>query len=79
MKDGSDAMIRACIAVWAGFVKWSPFAYELYFPVQVFMERIRGEALATGLAIQAGWAVIAWFVAMGLWRLGIRRYQAVGG
>ena len=44
----------------AGFVKWGPFAYELYFPIQVFMERIRGEALTTGLAIQAGWAAIAW-------------------
>jgi ABC-type uncharacterized transport system permease subunit len=43
------------------------------------MERIRGEALATGLAIQAGWTVIAWLSAVGLWRLGIRRYQAVGG
>jgi len=63
----------------AGFVKWGPFAYELYFPIQIFMERIRGEALVTGLAIQAGWAAIAWCVAMGLWRLGIRRYQAVGG
>ena len=63
----------------AGFVKWGPFAYELYFPVQVFMERVRGDALAAGLAIQAGWAFIAWLCAVGLWRLGIRRYQAVGG
>jgi ABC-2 type transport system permease protein len=63
----------------AGFVKWSPFAYELYFPVQIFMERVSGGALATGLAIQAGWVVIMWLLAVGLWRLGIRRYQAVGG
>ena len=63
----------------AGFVKWGPFAYELYFPVQIFMERVRGEALATGLMIQAGWAIVAWLFAVGLWRLGTRRYQAVGG
>ena len=63
----------------AGFVKWGPFAYELYFPVQVFMERVSGEALATGLAIQAGWAIVAWMFAVALWRLGTRRYQAVGG
>ncbi|MEO6787102.1 MAG: ABC-2 family transporter protein [Chthoniobacteraceae bacterium] len=61
------------------FVKWSPFPYELYFPVQVFMERATGAALAQGLAIQAGWAVVMWLLAVGLWRLGIRRYQAVGG
>lgn len=63
----------------AGFVKWGPFAYELYFPVQIFMERVHAGALWTGLAIQAGWTVIAWLFAVGLWRLGIRRYQAVGG
>jgi ABC-2 type transport system permease protein len=62
-----------------GFVKWAPFAYELYCPVQVFMERKHGAELATGLAIQAGWVVVAWLGAVGLWRLGLRRYQAVGG
>ncbi|MEO7317680.1 MAG: ABC-2 family transporter protein, partial [Chthoniobacteraceae bacterium] len=25
-----------------GFIQWSPFAYELYFPAQIAMERIRG-------------------------------------
>ena len=60
-------------------VKWTPFPYELYFPVQVFMERATGAALATGLAIQAGWALVMWLLAVTLWRLGLRRYQAVGG
>jgi ABC-type uncharacterized transport system permease subunit len=43
------------------------------------MERVRSGALLAGLAIQAGWAVLAWLSAVGLWRLGIRRYQAAGG
>ncbi|MEO6740326.1 MAG: ABC-2 family transporter protein [Chthoniobacteraceae bacterium] len=59
-------------------VKWSPFPYELYFPVQVFMERITGAKLMTGIAIQAGWAFVMWLLAVTLWRRGIRRYQAVG-
>ncbi len=63
----------------AGFVKWAPFSYELYFPVQVFMERITGPALLEGLAIQAGWVVLMWAAAVGMWRAGLRRYQAVGG
>lgn len=63
----------------AGFVKWAPFAYELYFPVQVFMERVQGAALAEGLAIQAGWVVVMWWLAVSMWRAGLRRYQAVGG
>jgi ABC-2 type transport system permease protein len=63
----------------AGFVKWAPFSYELYFPVQVFMERVKGAALSEGLMIQAGWVAMMWLVAIGMWRAGLRRYQAVGG
>ncbi len=65
---------------WLGdIVKWTPFPYEMYFPVQIFMERVSGAALMQGLAIQAFWAFAMWLLAVGLWRLGIRRYQAVGG
>jgi len=62
-----------------GFVKWSPFTYELYFPVQVYLERVKGADLTTGLAIQAMWVGITFVVAKGLWHLGVRKYQAVGG
>lgn len=60
-------------------VKWSPFTYEMYFPVQVFMGRISGTALAQGLAIQAAWVLILYIAATSLWRAGLRRYHAVGG
>jgi ABC-2 type transport system permease protein len=62
-----------------GFVKWSPFTYELFFPAQVAMERIRGAALAEGLAIQAGWLAIVAICARVLWSRGVRKYQAFGG
>ena len=61
------------------FMKWSPFTYELFFPAQVGMERIRGAALVEGLAIQAGWLLVAWGCARVLWARGLRKYQAVGG
>ena len=63
----------------AGFVKWRPFTYELYFPVQIFLERVKGPALLEGLAIQAGWVLIMWGAAVILWRRGVKKYQAVGG
>jgi len=63
----------------SGVVKWAPFTYELYFPVQIFMERVKGAALAEGLAIQAGWVVVMWLAAVTLWRRGVKKYQAVGG
>ena len=61
------------------FMKWSPFTYELFFPAQVGMERIQGAALVEGLAIQAGWLLVAWGCARVLWARGLRKYQAVGG
>jgi ABC-2 type transport system permease protein len=63
----------------AGFAKWAPFAYELYFPVQILMDRVHGEKLAEGLAIQAGWVVIFYLFAKAMWRAGLRKYQAAGG
>jgi len=62
-----------------GFVHWSPFTYELFFPAQVFMERVQGVGLAQGLLIQAAWLLVSWTCAHTLWTRGVRKYQAVGG
>jgi ABC-2 type transport system permease protein len=59
--------------------EWLPFTYELYFPVAIFLERVRGVELARGLAIQTMWVLIAFGAARLLWARGLRRYQAVGG
>lgn len=68
------------LPAWAqGFVKWSPFTYEMYFPVQIFMGRVKGAALAEGFMIQAGWVLVFYCAARLLWRAGLRRYHAVGG
>lgn len=61
------------------FLKWTPFPYELFFPAQIFMERVTGAALAEGLAIQAGWLLVTYLAARVLWVRGLRKYQAVGG
>lgn len=60
-------------------VKWSPFTYEMYFPVQVFMGRVTGSALSEGILIQAAWVIILYAIATVMWRAGLKRYQAVGG
>ncbi len=62
-----------------GFVQWSPFTYELFFPIQIYLERVSGSDLLRGLGIQAGWVLIMWGIARLLWHRGVRRYQAVGG
>jgi ABC-2 type transport system permease protein len=51
----------------------------MFFPVQIFMERVHGAALWRGLTVQAGWVFAMWLVATMMWRRGVSRYQAVGG
>ena len=60
-------------------IKWLPFTYEVFFPVQVFMERVKGADLWQGLAIQAGWVLITFGMARAIWSAGVKRYRAAGG
>lgn len=62
-----------------GILRWLPFTYELYFPVAVVMEKVKGAELWSGLAIQAGWVVLSYLAARFMWRRGLRRYESVGG
>lgn len=62
-----------------GTLEWLPFTYELYFPIAVFLEKVRGVELTRGFAIQFGWLVLAWTTARVLWNRGVRKYAAVGG
>jgi len=56
-----------------------PFAYELFFPISIFLGKVNGLDLWRGLAIQSFWLFIAWLAARSLFRRGVRHYQAVGG
>ncbi len=62
-----------------GILKFLPFPYQMFFPVQIFMEKVQGAELAQGLAIQASWVGLMWLASQLLWRMGVRKYQAVGG
>ncbi|HLP76161.1 MAG TPA: ABC-2 family transporter protein [Candidatus Paceibacterota bacterium] len=57
----------------------TPFPYQLYFPISVYMGKTQGVKLAEGLAIQAGWVIVGYFLARFAWNRGIRKYSAVGG
>ena len=58
---------------------FTPFPYQLYFPVSIYMGKTTGMELIRGLLIQGLWVVAAYLVARFAWRRGIRRYSAVGG
>ncbi|OGR87784.1 MAG: hypothetical protein A3A86_05330 [Elusimicrobia bacterium RIFCSPLOWO2_01_FULL_60_11] len=56
-----------------------PFASLLYFPLNVFLERITGPLLARGLGVQVFWAVLFVWAARRLWERGLKAYSADGG
>jgi ABC-2 type transport system permease protein len=63
----------------AQFLFFTPFPYQLYFPVSIYMGKVSGPALVQGLSVQLGWVVFAYFFARFMWQRGIKKYSAVGG
>ncbi len=57
----------------------TPFPYQLYFPISVYMGKASGPALAQGLLLQGAWVLAAYGLARLMWNRGIRKYSAVGG
>lgn len=60
-------------------LQFTPFPYQLYFPISVYLGRVQGPELWQGLAIQAAWVVLAYGLARWVWARGIRHYAAAGG
>jgi len=60
-------------------LQFTPFPYQLYFPVGVYLGRIQDAELVRGLAVQAAWVVGVYGLARWVWARGIKHYSAVGG
>jgi len=59
-------------------LRWTPFPLVLSFPLEMLLGRLPPERIAQGFAAQAVWLALAIALVAGLWRLGIRRYEAFG-
>jgi ABC-2 type transport system permease protein len=58
--------------------EWSPFRFMLSVPVELMTRSMPSGELATLIVSQVGWAVASIALAMWTWRMGIRRFEAVG-
>jgi ABC-2 type transport system permease protein len=58
---------------------FTPFPYQLYFPVSIYMGKAVGVEMIRGLLIQGLWVIAAYGMARFAWRRGIKHYSAVGG
>jgi ABC-2 type transport system permease protein len=63
----------------ATFLQFTPFPYQLFFPVSVYLGRVEGAELWMGLLIQLSWTVFFFLLGRFIWSRGIRKYTAVGG
>lgn len=63
----------------AQFLWYTPFPYQLYFPVGIYLGRIQGAAMWQGFALQLAWIGMIYTLARWIWSRGIRRYAAYGG
>jgi ABC-2 type transport system permease protein len=57
----------------------TPFPYQLYFPISIYLGKSVGAEMWRGLGIQLMWVVAAYTFARWMWRRGIKKYSAFGG
>lgn len=55
-----------------------PFQYTIYFPVNVLCGRLHIEEMIFGLLIQLVWLVMLFCISNFVWKMGRKRYTAVG-
>lgn len=58
---------------------FTPFPYQLYFPVAIYMGKISGPSLEMGFVAQIFWVLAAFSLARFAWARGIKKYAAFGG
>ncbi len=63
----------------AAVLQYTPFPYQLFFPVSVYLGRVSGLELWKGMAIQLFWTIFFCLFARWVWSRGIRKYTAIGG
>jgi ABC-2 type transport system permease protein len=56
-----------------------PFKFLAYFPAAVFLGKVQGGDMWTGLGLELAWVVFFAVVARVLWLRGVDRYSGFGG
>lgn len=74
-----DLLAEELPAPLAALVYWQPLQYLAYFPAAVYLGKIEGDALASGLAVQAAWVVFFMIASRWAMHMGYRRYSGYGG
>jgi len=60
-------------------VRFLPFKYLLYFPINIFLERVTLSEIGYGILMQILWIGAIYLLGAWVWRRGCQRYTARGG
>ncbi|MBI2009597.1 MAG: ABC-2 family transporter protein [Candidatus Chisholmbacteria bacterium] len=55
-----------------------PTAYFIYFPMQIYLERLGDEEIATGYTVLVFWIIVLYIIGQFLWQKGLKVYAAFG-
>jgi ABC-2 type transport system permease protein len=58
---------------------FTPFPYQLFLPIAIYMGKISGPNLIFGLLVQLVWVLLTYAFARFMWRRGVKKYSAFGG
>lgn len=60
-------------------LRFLPFEYTIYFPINIINGGISTEKILPMLVIQLVWVVLLTFLLQVFWKIGLKKYEAVGG
>jgi len=64
---------------WKQMIEMLPLKYLAYFPAAVFLGKVQGPELVSGLIIQAAWVAFFVFTSRWMFHFGVKRYSGFGG
>ena len=64
---------------WLERISWYlPFRWIIWFPVELLLNRLDRATIVAGFQMQVLWLVVALVLLQVTWRLGVRKFTAVG-
>jgi len=58
--------------------QYLPFQYFIYFPISIYLGNVDSAGIAKGIIIALIWMVLLFFIAIFIWRQGLKVYEAQG-
>jgi len=76
--SGAYFPLNAISGAFSSIALFFPFAYTLFYPIQIFLGRISNFEAMKALGIMIVWAFVLWFLVLLLWEKGLKKYESAG-